>query len=83
MEAETLTTYSELADVLVSLPLLVREARRAWRLTLREAGEQVGCSASTLSRFENGDELSLPNAIAVLRWLDIPARPVTEGDERP
>lgn len=66
----TLTPYAELADVLAALPTLLREARRARRLSMREAGRQLGMSASTVMRIEAGDGGALSNALAVLRWLD-------------
>lgn len=69
-----LTSYAELAGLLASLPLLLREARRHRRLSVRAAGEQIGCSAATVCRVEGGDDCSMSNATAVLRWLDQPAR---------
>lgn len=67
-----LTAYRELADVIGNLPLLLREARRARRLSVRAAAKEVGCSFSTISRMENGEDCALSNAVAVLRWLDLP-----------
>lgn len=64
------SSYSDLAAVIEALPLLVREARRARGLSVRAAAAQVGCSFSTISRFENGDDVNLSNAAALLRWLD-------------
>jgi transcriptional regulator with XRE-family HTH domain len=49
-----LDTYDELADLLVQLPLLMREARRARGLRMRDVGQQVGMSASTICRIEAG-----------------------------
>lgn len=65
-----LTSYADLAQQLVRLPDLLRDARRARQLSLRAAGEQTGVTAPTLSRVENGGECSLTNAILILRWLD-------------
>lgn len=64
------TTYTELAGVLTSLPLLVREARRARGLSIRAAAKQIGCSFSTVLRFENGEDCNLSNAQLMLSWLD-------------
>lgn len=73
MAGDRPTTYSELADVIANLPLLVREARRGRRLSQRGAAEQIGISFSTVSRMEAGEDCVLSNVIAVLRWLDYPA----------
>lgn len=69
----TLSPYGELASVLDNLPILVREARRARGLSVRAAATQIGCSFSTVHRFENGDDVNLSNAAAMLRWLGAPA----------
>lgn len=65
-----LTSYRELATVLDNLPMLLREARRWRRLSTRAASAEIGISFSTISRIESGIDCTLPNAIAVLRWLD-------------
>lgn len=65
-----LTSYAELADVLENLPMLVREKRRRDRLSLHRAGALVGCAASTLMRFEKGENgIALDTAAALVRWL--------------
>lgn len=74
-----LTSYSDLADLLASLPLLVREARRQRQLSVRDVGRQLGMSFSTISRVENGDDCVLSNAVAILRWLDRPAERSDRG----
>lgn len=74
-----LTPYPELAEVLASLPLLVREARRARGLSQRAAAREMGVSFSTISRAESGEDLVMSNAVAVLRWLD--ARPANPSPE--
>ena len=68
------TSYSELADLLDSIPMLVREARRQRRISAREAARQIGFSFATLDRIEHekGD-LVVGNLTRVLRWLDQPA----------
>lgn len=67
------TPYTELADVLDGLPLLVREARRARGLSLRAAADQIGIGFATVSRIEGGNDCALSNAVAVVRWLDLTA----------
>lgn len=66
----SLTTYEELARVVESLPMLVREKRRRDGLSLRDAADQVGCSFSTITRFEKAEDgwngRLLPD---LLRWL--------------
>lgn len=66
----SLTSYAELADVISNLPLLLREARRQRRLSLRAAAREMGVSFSTVYRIEQGDDCALSNAMIVLRWLD-------------
>ncbi len=66
------TPYPEIADVLGRLPVLLREARRARRLSVRAAAAQLGMSFATVSRIEAGEDCVLSNAVAVLRWLDQP-----------
>jgi len=66
------TTYSELAQVLASLPMLLREARRARKLSLRAVARELDLSFSTVTRIESGEDCVLSNAVAVLRWLDAP-----------
>lgn len=65
-----LSPYAELTEVLSSLPLLLREARRTRRLSQRAAAEQIGVSFSTISRIEDDRDGMVSNALAVLRWLD-------------
>jgi transcriptional regulator with XRE-family HTH domain len=73
-----LETYAELSQVLADLPVILREGRRARRLSQRAAAAQIGCSFSTISRAEQGDDgMALSTAKAILRWLD---RPVIEPE---
>lgn len=67
------TTYLELADVLNSLPLIVREARRARNFSQKAAAEQIGVTDRTIRRLENGEDVNLSTAVALLRWLTPPA----------
>ncbi len=64
------TSYSDLTHVLTSLPLLLREARRARGLSLRAAASEAGVSFTTLTRIEHGEDAVLSNVVPVLRWLD-------------
>ena len=64
------TSYEELAAVLDALPVLVREARRARRLSARAAGAEIGISYSVINRLEQGDSApGLANVTAIVRWL--------------
>lgn len=65
-----LATYTELAEVLDRLPMILREARRQRRLSTRAAGRQVGVSGVTILRVEAGEDCTLSTAVAFLRWLD-------------
>lgn len=76
-----LSSYSELAEVLGLLPMLLREARRTRRLSVRAAAEQLGMSFSTVSRMETGHDCALSNAVAVLRWLEPPTPPSKETEK--
>jgi transcriptional regulator with XRE-family HTH domain len=64
------TSYTELAHVLDSLPLLIREARRARGLSLRSAAALIGTNASTIARIEQGEAFNTSTAGPILRWLD-------------
>lgn len=75
--SERLSSYTELAEVLDVLPILLREARRARGLRMQDVAEQVGVAASTVCRIEAGEGCRLDSAVAVLRWLD--TRPSETG----
>lgn len=79
--SERLSPYSELADVLDVLPILLREARRARGLRMQDVAAQMRVSTSTICRVENGEGCRLDSAVAVLRWLDThaPASEQTGG----
>lgn len=70
MSGAELSTYSELAEVLVDIPRLLRAERRRRQLSVRATARELGCSFSTVSRIESGEDCVLSNAAAVLRWLD-------------
>lgn len=74
----SLTPYTELAEVVASLPLLLREARRVRRLSIRAAARELGISFSTVTRIEQGEDCALSNAMAVLRWLDQQCAPISQ-----
>ncbi len=63
------TPYSELIGVVEALPLLVRETRRRKGLSLRAAAQEIGVSFATVARAENGEDLVLSCAVALLRWV--------------
>jgi transcriptional regulator with XRE-family HTH domain len=62
-------SYKEIVEVLLQLPLIVREKRRREQPSLRQAARQLDMSFSTVSRIEKGEDGSLSNAIKVLRWI--------------
>jgi transcriptional regulator with XRE-family HTH domain len=72
MSHDLLTTYGELAQVIDSLGLIVRERRRQSRLSVRGAAAEIGVSFSKVSRLENGSDLDGKSLAAILRWLDGP-----------
>lgn len=70
MADDQLTTYTELAEVIENLPLLVRETRRSRGLSGRAAAKQAGMNFTTLSRVEHGEDMRASSLQAILRWLD-------------
>lgn len=44
------------------------EARKAWKLSVVEVAERVGCEPATLRKYELG--LTLPSVSMLLRWAD-------------
>lgn len=64
------TSYSELADVIANLPMLIKEARRARGLSIRGAARELGLAGATVVRIERGEGYVTYNLVAVLRWLD-------------
>jgi transcriptional regulator with XRE-family HTH domain len=77
--AECPTPYRELAVVVESVPMLLREARRARGLSLRATALQIGVSFNTVKRVEDGEDPRGSSLAAILRWLDLtnPPRQVT------
>ena len=72
--AETgMSSYTELAQVIADLPVIVRSARRMRRLSLRGAAAQIGLGFMTVQRVEAGHDIDTGTLKALLRWLDDPA----------
>jgi len=64
------------------LAFLLRSRRELDNLSLRDVAKQVGISASTLSRVENGrgDNLLMENFLALCGWLKVsPAGLISNG----
>lgn len=76
---DDLTGYAELADVIDKLPLLIREARRARKLALRPAADEIGTSAPTLHRFETRRVCKYALVPDLLRWLGQPVAQTEHG----
>ena len=73
MSTGALTTYAELAEIVDNLPMLIREKRRRCGLSLRQAAAEIGCSFTTVTRFEQADAGWNGRLLAdLLRWLDAP-----------
>lgn len=64
------STYQEMIQVLSDLPIIMREARRQERMSLRALGRHLDLAASTLSRLERGEGGALDTVVTVLTWLD-------------
>lgn len=84
MTKDQLTTFGEMVQVLDDLAIIVRNARRTRRLSLRGLALALEMSASTICRIEEGREFSSTSLRAVLAWLDgKPAEGSTPtGDQR-
>lgn len=76
-----LQSYEEIVRVLEDMPVILRETRRRWGMSLRAAGTHLDVSASTLMRWERGETVGLgvPGLAAILRWAAEPARLPEEG----
>lgn len=75
MSTGELASFGEMVQVIDDLAVIVRNARRAQRLSIRELGAKVGMSPSTICRIEEGREYSSVSLRAVLLWLDGKATP--------
>jgi hypothetical protein len=58
------------ADVLADLGQRLARVRAFRKVSLRDAAAQAGVGFNTLARLEKGQDVSLTNAVAILRWLD-------------
>lgn len=52
--------------------MAVNLRREMEKLTLRELGDSLGMSASSLSRIENGDKPDIESFISLFDWLKLP-----------
>ncbi len=64
-----MSSYSELAQVVEAIPILLRECRRTRGLSLRAAASQLGASFNTVTRIEAGEDYNSRILPALLRWL--------------
>ncbi len=69
-----LAQQASVASLVADLGTQAKQRRQAEGLSLRAAAEQIGIGFNTLRRFEKGQDCSLTNAIALLRWLGRDAR---------
>jgi transcriptional regulator with XRE-family HTH domain len=68
-------TYAEVAEVLDVLPIAVAERRRELRMSVRETATEMGVARNTLTRFEDGEDVSIRFLPPILSWLDGGAPP--------
>jgi transcriptional regulator with XRE-family HTH domain len=73
-------SYTEVLEILASLPVAVREARRRDGLSIRDVRALSGASTMSISRFERGEDVSHTTAVRLLTWL---ARPRECGPPTP
>ena len=66
--ADAPTPYAAFLTLLDDLPTLICHERRRRQLTLREAGADLGISASTLRRWE-ANQMPLDDLRAVIVWI--------------
>ena len=74
-ESETLIDPVVLGD-------RVRAKRRSRKLSIREAAEEVGVSAPTISRVERGHLPERENLLRLARWAEVRIDPVLHDDAR-
>ena len=66
------SSYEELVSLLESLPLLVREARRRRRMSIRAAAASAGIDPTTFNRCEQSAvNMQLSTALPLLRWIGV------------
>jgi len=63
-------TYADVVQVLDSLPLILREARRERGLSQRAACQEAGMNVLAFQRAEKGDPMTITSARSFLLWLD-------------
>jgi transcriptional regulator with XRE-family HTH domain len=68
-------TYLEISKAVESLPIAVAERRRALGMSVRAAAKEIGIARNTLTRFEDGEDVSIKFQIPILRWLSDGDRP--------
>lgn len=77
-------TYDELTQILVNLPLLVREKRRRLGLSQRDVGKISKLSVATVCRCEAGYDMRLSSVLELLEWVgtpdSLPSSSVDEGN---
>ena len=67
---EHLPTFAQVLAAVDEIPVAVRAMRRMRRLTVDQAGEQVGVAGSTVWRIEQGAGFDRDTLRKVLLWLD-------------
>ena len=62
------------------LALLVNNALKQKKLSLREASSQIGISTTTLSRIANGEIYDMGTLLAICNWLGVMPSSVTDAE---
>lgn len=62
-------SWPEVLAAMSSLRDAVREVRRHKRMSLRRVSAQSGVAFSCLHRFEQGGDIKLTSALALMGWL--------------
>lgn len=65
-----MTSFDAIADVIETLPRIVRDVRKTLGLSLRATSDETGISLNTLSRFDRGLPVSQEHTLTLLRWLE-------------
>src|SRR5439155_26132545 len=60
----------------------VRAKRRSKKLSIREAADEIGVSAPTISRVERGHLPERENLLRLARWAEVRIDPVLHDDAR-
>ena len=64
-----MTDIEKTIQMLELLPKMVTSSRQMRHLKMREAADQMGVNIGTISRLEKGENVTLKNAIAALKWI--------------